>query len=155
MSDPYSYTPRPVIAEPILEYRRWRIKPYRISLPDPAEQMAVQAEPLDAILVPTLDNLEPNTEKALGFAILHRGQDGTYLLVGWWVGGHNLASHTYRVDRDHTGAFLTVPFPLFACVWEMAVYAFERDRWVDLVMAAHGARHAEEAYLAARLEGVV
>ncbi|RIY00734.1 hypothetical protein D3218_09985 [Aureimonas flava] len=71
----------------------------------------------------------------LGFAIVHRGEEAVWLLLHWWMPGGMLAERLWRRPLDGTAAFEPVDRPLMACVWELPVIGFERDAYVETVMA--------------------
>jgi len=151
MLESYAYIPRPVVADPVVTIDRWIVKPYRIDLP---ERTSDDGRRIDKSLLEEafamFDCAEG--EPHVGFAIEHRSRDGVYLLTAHWTGGHNLASRTFLVIEDSGADARLAPFHLFACIWELAIYAFERDRWVEIVMAGGGSKTAVDAYLTARME---
>lgn len=149
--DTFTYEARRVISAPVSVIDRWRIKPYLIAFPDPLAEQSVGAYPLEWLLLGALGPKPDGGFHGPGFAVLHEGRDGAYLLVARWYAGHNLASDTYRVVRSGEG-FALERMSLFACIWEMSVYAFERDAWVRTVMSGRGLDGVGD-YLACRLEG--
>lgn len=149
----FAYEPRRLTADPVLEVNGFRLKPYRIAFPDPAAEQAVQTHDLPRMLAAAVTPEGDPNYHGLGFAVLHQARDGIYLLVGRWYAGNNLQSESYQVTLDVSGGVSLVRLKLFACIWEMAVYSFERDAWVATTMASgHGVGGAE-AYLQCRLEG--
>ncbi|MBP2314301.1 hypothetical protein [Azospirillum soli] len=151
--DVFAYEPRRLTADPVLEVGGFRLKPYRIAFPDPAAEQAVQAHDLRRMLAAAVAPESDPNYHGLGFAVLHQARDGIYLLVGRWYAGNNLQSESYQVTVDGAGGVSLVRLKLFACIWEMAVYGFERDSWVATTMASGRGVDGAEAYLQCRLEG--
>ncbi len=149
---PFAYESRRLLADPVLTVGGCRYKPYRIAHPGPDALAEVQAFDLQALLEHGMPAPEPGDHDA-GFAVLHQGRDGAYLLIARWNGGHNLGSRTYQVLNTAGQAPRLQALTLLACVWELAVYAHERDAWVRTVMTPGCGLDGVAAYLASRTEG--
>ncbi|MFJ3905039.1 hypothetical protein [Streptomyces sp. NPDC090025] len=73
-----------------------------------------------------------------GFLILHRGMQADYLLVSQWYDADMLKHWVRGSTTDADGATRFAPLgqpDLIACVWELEVIKFERDAWVNTVLA--------------------
>ncbi|GHD17136.1 hypothetical protein ACFOEZ_14410 [Tianweitania populi] len=70
-----------------------------------------------------------------GFAILHEGEEGRWLLLHWWLGGGICARKLWRADLAPDAEFEDAPPHLFACVWELAIIDFERCAWTETAMS--------------------
>src|SRR5690606_32472432 len=70
-----------------------------------------------------------------GFAILHEGEDGRWLLLHWWVTGGVSARRLWRADLAPDAAFIEADPLLFACVWELGLIDFERRAWIETAMS--------------------
>ncbi|MEM7709864.1 MAG: hypothetical protein AAF264_03775 [Pseudomonadota bacterium] len=68
------------------------------------------------------------------FAILHRGDQGIWLLMDWWAHGDILCQRLARADRGGTYFTAVDHRPLLACVWELEVIAAERAAFVAHMM---------------------
>jgi len=157
--NPLTYSPRLVTALPPVDVRGRVLKAYGMfaepersaALPDP-EWLRQQAASV------LLDPPQPE-DHPLGFLILHYGMDGDYLLVSQWYDA-NMLKHWVRGSAvDAAGNTTFTPLAqrdLVACVWELEVIRFERDAWVNTVLA-RGALDAvaREAYLATTFSGWV
>ena len=157
--NPLTYSPRLVKALPPLDVRGRVLKLYgmfaeperRSTLPPPAwlEQQAA------AVLSPDLDA----ADHPLGFLILHYGRDGAYLLVSQWYDANMLKHWVLGAERDADGSAPFAPLAqrdLVSCVWELEVIGFERDAWVNTVLARGELDHAARAaYLATTFSGWV
>jgi hypothetical protein len=155
--NPLTYSPRLVTALPPLDVRDRTLKVYgmfaeperRSTLPAP-EWLAQQAA---AVLSPGLDD----GDHPLGFLILHYGRDGAYLLVSQWYDANMLKHWVLGAAGDGSTPFAPLAQrDLVACVWELEVIGFERDAWVNTVLA-HGELDdaARAAYLATTFSGWV
>lgn len=70
-----------------------------------------------------------------GFAILHEGEEGLWLLLHQWVEGGICTHHLWRSDLTGTAQFAPAAPRLMACVWELGIIDFERRAWMETVMA--------------------
>ncbi|WP_375411100.1 hypothetical protein [uncultured Bradyrhizobium sp.] len=156
--DVFRYEPRRLIADPVVAVNGWTIKPYRISAPVGAARRQADACEFPLLLGQALRPSVDTNFHGLGFAVLHAGRDGVYLLIGRWYAGHNLASDTYEIVTEGDPGAETHKFArlsLHACIWEMAVYGFERDAWVATMMLSGQKLNGAAAYLSCRTEGFV
>jgi hypothetical protein len=69
-----------------------------------------------------------------GFAVLHIGEQGVWLLLHLWMPGGIASRHLWRSDIDKSD-FEPAPDHLMACVWELAVVDFERRAWMETALA--------------------
>ncbi len=71
--------------------------------------------------------------------------------MGWWANENELFFHVYAANHTtpNQWQYLNSAGPI-ACVWDMAVVAYERDAWVQHVLMNPGGPDIE-AYLAAQL----
>ncbi|GGA90293.1 hypothetical protein GCM10011491_17740 [Brucella endophytica] len=70
-----------------------------------------------------------------GFAILHRGEEGLWLLLHWWLEGGIATQIVWRSDLDGEPEFVPAEPLLMACVWELGIIDFERRAWMETVMS--------------------
>lgn len=70
-----------------------------------------------------------------GFAILHVGDEGVWLLLQLWLTGGIASRHLWRADIDTPARFEQAPDHLMACVWELAIIDFERRAWIQTAMS--------------------
>jgi hypothetical protein len=154
-ADRFVYERRKVTADSVVAVQGCLIKPYRVSYPAPQGEAEVAAFDMPALIARALPTLDGPAFHDLGFAIVHQGRDGAYLLLARWHGGHNLGSATYGLVDESGGIPGLVRLPLLACIWELAIYAHERDAWVRTMMVSGHGLAGAHAYLACRLEGHV
>lgn len=142
-----SYQTRPIRFMQLLEINGWQIKVYGISAhresPDSAIVEAAQELAQAQLPMPPVWSAAPGSgstvsEDRYGVAILivHEGREGNFVLVSWWVGENMLQHHVYYAPPNPPFTFEYLsPTGLIACVWELAVLAFERQAWIDTVLA--------------------
>ncbi|WOI55769.1 hypothetical protein [Palleronia sp. LCG004] len=138
------YEPRPV--RPLPEWRIGpvRVKPYHIGARELAPERLASAE-VEARRMEGECASEGGSQD-LGFAVIHEGVAGTWLLLDWWAHGDILCQ---RLSFDDGAGFASVDArPLTACVWELPVLMHERDAWIRHMM--QGAP-SPNGYLADRL----
>lgn len=130
------YKPRNIEFKRLLTISNWTIKVYTIT----SRTRFESAVTLQSAVAKLPEWLEKS--KALGFEtyetaflIVHEGTDGVWSLVNWWIGGEMLQSMTFYTDFDTPTEFQMLPEEGFmACVWEMAVIAFERAMWIEHIL---------------------
>ena len=142
-----AYVPRAVAPLELWAFGAIRVKPYLLRAAgraaDPARLVQARAT-VGRVLA------EEAPGDALGFAILHLGEDADWLLADWWVNGDSLAQRLFAGSAEG-GPFLPLaPRPLVACVWELAVIGHERAAFVAAMMNGGG---GAEGYLSDRIEG--
>jgi hypothetical protein len=132
----------------------WRFKLYGLHAP---ERRAPGSEWVSVVRDLARERLEEPggfpERYGVGFAIVHHGREANFVLVDWWVGENMLENHVYVSPRNEPEALeYATPTGLSACVWEFKVMAFEREAWIETVLANPGGPSLE-AYLERWLEG--
>lgn len=90
--------------------------------------------------------------EGVGFAIVHRGEKGLWLLLHWWAHVDICCQHLAYRDLEPAGRFRSVDDrPLFACVWEQRIIEFERDAWMRHGMSEAAAEIRRARYLDDRM----
>jgi hypothetical protein len=132
----HPYQPRPIRFLKLWQVNGWTVKVYGMAatnerspqrLVETAKAIARQQLPQPAI-----------TSERYGAAILiaHAGTDGNYVLVDWWFGENMLHHHVYASSLAEPDTFIYVsPQGVGFCGWELAVFQFERQAWIDMVLA--------------------
>lgn len=115
-------------------------KAYLINVPGRTHippDMLTNAKAYIELTLPAIRTQE-REDHALGYVILHAGEEGNWLLVHWWahkdIAMRMLASaeigKTQFKSEDHRR--------FHACVWEHVVINHERDAWVEEMMRDGG-----------------
>lgn len=160
------YRTRPIRFLHLADLGGWRVKVYGISahreLPAPEFVQAAGRLARERLPTPPVWSAPPGegpvvSEDRYGVAILiaHEGREGSFALVSWWV-GENMLQHQVHLTSagpPFTFEYLS-PTGIVACVWELAVLAFEREAWVDAVLANPSGPDLD-AYLARHLSADV
>lgn len=145
------YRTRPVPFLDLLEREGWRLKVYGAAY----GRDAPRPELVDATkkLVTTLPQpADADGRYAVGFMCVHDGRGGCYALAAWWADENELHRTLQKSPAGDPAALEPVgPDALSACVWDIAIMAFERQAWLDHVLA-NDAGPDLDAYLRARLD---
>jgi hypothetical protein len=140
------YTPRPIRFLRVAEIGGWHLKVYGISArQERPERDAVEAalrlaaEQLPRPATSVGGDAEPSVSHeryGVGVLIVHEGREGLFVLMSWWAGENMLQHRVFLAPEGPPFAFEDpAPTRVIACVWELAVLAFERDAWVETVLA--------------------
>lgn len=145
------YQPRPVRFLELWQEKDWAMKLYGI---------AHQADRPRPVLFPAAKEVarrhifspEPGVERyGVGFVGIHDGRGAVFVFVDYWADENELRHHVYVAPKDDPLALVyRTPTGLAACVWDLAVICFERQAWIDTVLA-NPAGPDLHAYLARRL----
>lgn len=130
----------------------WRMKAYGIRYGDGP----IQPQLLRAAKQLTADRLSESADVSahyhVGYVGVHQGKTAHFIFVDWWADENELHHHVYVAPLEDPTAFrYTTPSGLIACVWDMKLMAFERDAWVDTVLANPAG--SVEDYLARHMNG--
>ena len=145
------YHPRPIRFLELWQHAGWRLKlygiAYRRDLPRPELIDAARAVARQRLPQPAAEQ----SRYGVGFLGVHDGRGACFVFVDWWANENELFHHVYvsPSDRPHALQYMT-PTGLAACVWDLALIAFERQAWLDAVLAQPTGPDLE-AYLACRL----
>ncbi len=148
------YVPREISPLGLIGVDAWRFKLYGIHAPgrlapgwgwEPAVRDLARAR---------LDEPGGHPERyGVGFVIVHHGREADFVLIDWWVGENMLENHVHVcIPGDPSVHERGNPTGLSACVWELRVMAFEREAWIETVLANPEGPDLD-AYLERRLEG--
>ena|SRR5688572_6625473 len=85
----------------------------------------------------------------VGFAIMHQGRTGDYVILGWWDNQNELPLRVFVRGAD---GWRPARGGESVCVWDLKVIWHEREAYVATVLSGRGDRWLD-AYLAQTLEG--
>ena len=152
----YRYRPRSISFLGAQTCDRWRVKINVVTTrgvaSDFPDVVAAAWQTSESVLraVPDTD-LDTN----IAFLTLHLGLAGVWLLIDRWEEGDILRHHHFRAALDDPTHFVDVSADHYGpCVWELAVQAFERQAWLDCVLANPDGPDVE-AYLRIGLTGLI
>ncbi|WP_123622746.1 isochorismatase [Halorubrum sp. CSM-61] len=134
LSEPYQT--RPIRFLDCLERDGWQIKRYGISTRGeyPPDDMVAAGSKRAVDRLPS----PPVTENRYGVAVLivHEARDVNFVSLNWWVDENVLKNVVYLSQPDTPTEFEDISeTDITACVWELEVLSFERDAWVETVLA--------------------
>lgn len=130
------YAKRPLRYLGIWRYDDWTLKVYSASQDGPlARQKLVEAIKQRAVEVLPLPGVT-ETRYGVGFLCAHDGRGGCFAFVDWWEDENELHHHLFCGPKDEPERIDPVgPGGLTACVWDLAIMAFERRAWLETVLA--------------------
>ena len=132
----HPYKPRPIRFLELWQVNDWTVKVYGIAATDehPPQHLVETAKAIARQQLP-----QPAiTPDRYGAAILiaHAGADRNYVLIDWWVGENMLQHHVYASSLAEPDTFTYVsPQGVRFFVWKLVAYYFERQAWIDIVLA--------------------
>ena len=130
-----AYKPRPVRFLGLLEIGSWRIKLYGLTaehirlLPE----LVLAAKRIIAGALPA--SPDANGSYGVGFAAVHAGVDSNLVFVDWWANDNELHHHVFTSSLEKPLDIHPAPAGLTACVFDLQVIWFERNAWVEKVLA--------------------
>lgn len=132
------YKTRPIRFLELYVTNGWQLKVYGISaLRDRPSQDLVDA------IKAVADSILPqpavtNDRYGVGFLYAHEGRTGGgYASVNWWVNENELHHLQFEASVDRLDDLQPIEKTggTSACAWDIAVIAFERQAWIDTVLA--------------------
>jgi hypothetical protein len=135
------YRKRPIRFLELWEHGDWRLKAYGITYQSqaPRAPLVEKAKALASERLPALADT-PGCY-GVGFLGVHDGRGADFLFLDWWADENELHHHGYVASHQQPDHFEYVtPLGLMACVWDLRVLCFEREAWLESVLAnPHGA----------------
>ncbi|HLG00097.1 MAG TPA: isochorismatase [Acidimicrobiia bacterium] len=138
----------------VLEHDGWRLKVIGIAYAGdsarPELVEAAEAAARDILPLPAVGN----GRYGAGFLGVHDGRGSCFVFVDWWADENEL-HHQVLISpvEDPTALAPAGPDEAAACVWDLAVMAFEREAWVRHVLEAE--TPDVERYLAERIDAEI
>ena len=153
----FEYQPRWVIAHPALELDGLSLKRYVMCASTSGPAPALSDDDWRALLHTRTTDADQQAHDGLGFAIVHFGVDGSYLLLSRWFAGHALEHQLFSIRRTAGEWAITslATSGIIGCVWELAILEFERAAWIRTTMADGGGATGRRRYLQTSFAGWV
>ena len=146
-----AYTVRPIRFLGLWREAGWTLKVYGIAYgrERPREELVEAAKQV------ARERLTNSTNSVnhygVGFLGVHDGRGANFVFVDYWADENELHHHVYVSPSDDPASLEYVtPTGLIACAWDLRVLSFERDAWVEAVLANPSGPDVE-AYLARTL----
>lgn len=146
------YRPRPIRFLELLERDGWRIKLYGAAYARerPRDEFVEATKALAWRVLPR--PADADGRYGVGFACAHDGHGGCFSFVDWWADENELHHELHLAPEDRPDELAPAAADaLTACVWDLAIMAFERQAWLDAVLQNPDGPDLE-AYLDARLD---
>lgn len=145
------YRRRPIRFLELWQESGWRLKVYGITYvgtqPRPELVQAAKQVAQRWFRQPPANQRPHN----VGFLGVHDGHGVNYVFVDWWADESELHHHVYVSPADRpTELQYVTPTGLAAGVWDLRVLCFERQAWIDTVLA-NPVGPDLEAYLSRRI----
>ena len=149
------YRPRPVRCLELFEREGWRLKVYGIAYGRdlPRSELVATAKRIAASALPS--PAVDASRYGVGFLGIHDGRGANFIFLCWWAHENELHHLVWSAPSDELQRFTEqAPGAPKACVWDLAVIGFEREAWLECVLANPSGPDLE-GYLARRLDGAV
>lgn len=144
------YQTRPIRFLELWPEAEWRMKMYGIAYQRPLPRSEL-LEAAKRITRPHLVTVNSQTHYGVGFLGVHDGRGANFVFVDYWADENELHHHVHVSPSDKPEALEYVtPTGLVACVWDLRVMCFERQAWVETVLANPSGPDVEQ-YLLRRL----
>lgn len=144
-----AYKPRFIRCRGVWSVKGWSIKTYMTSAYEDriATDFQDAAKALISSNLTSIEAVAPHHR--LGFMIVTHGTLGNWVMLDWWS-GILLYQRIYRAQQNDPWRFVDAPRDLIQCIWELRVTAFERQAWIDHMLANPNGPNPS-AYLGAQL----
>ncbi len=151
LSEPY--VARAVRCLEIWPAGEWRMKVYGIAHrgDQPSQGLIAAGKKVAQRLL--RDMAARHEHYGVGILGVHQGRGEDVVFVDWWADENELHHHVFTAPSMQPDRLqYALPDRPIICVWDLAVLAFERQAWLDTVLANPSGPDFE-AYLATKLEG--
>jgi hypothetical protein len=131
-----AYRKRPIRFPELWEQSGWRLKVYgnAYQAEYPRAHSIEKAKELASERLPLLADTDGCY--GVGFLGVHDGRGADFVFIDWWAEGNELHHHVYLASHSQPDQFEYVtPTGLIACVWDLRVFCFEREAWLQSVLA--------------------
>jgi hypothetical protein len=146
-----SYATRPIRFLELWQEGDWRLKLYSITYQRTALRPGLVGTAKTLARARLAESTVGKQHYGVGFVGIHDGRGAIFIFVDFWADENELHHHVYVAPSDQPDQFTYMtPTGLAACVWDLRVLCFERQAWLDAVLA-NPAGPDLEAYLTRQL----
>ncbi len=118
-----------------IDVPEWEIKLYWISWKRESPDDTLLAKSKNIIEKRLAQVTNAFTHYNIGFAMIHEGKDGTYVIVSHWIEENMLDHIVLLIDDTQPGGYKRLePNTIVTCVWELEVMYREKKFWIDHVL---------------------
>ncbi|MED4585835.1 isochorismatase [Brevibacillus choshinensis] len=140
-----SYKQRPIRFLELWDHSGWTLKIYGITYQGefPRSNIIERAKLLACECLPRPAITE--NRYGVGFIGVHDGRGASFIFIDWWSDENELHHQVYVAPHDNPEEFTYVtPTGLIACVWDLRVLCFEREAWIQTVLANPNGPNVQE-----------
>ena len=146
-----AYAPRPIRFLELWQTEGWRLKVYGIAYRQAAVRSALLPIAQALACARLRESAADKQHYGVGFVGIHDGRGAVFIFVDFWADENELHHHVYIAPKDDLTRFTYMtPTGLSACVWDLRLLCYERQAWID-TMLANPSGPDLEAYLTRRL----
>jgi hypothetical protein len=146
-----AYRARPVRFRELREAGGWRVKIYSIVYGSAPLDWPVYEEVLPRALASLPQPAIAPGRPGVGFAIAHQGRGVHYLVLNWWANENEYFNRVFVREFGEGTSWRLAAGDEAACVWDLEIVWFERQAYVQSVLARPDAPDLD-GYLARRLD---
>jgi hypothetical protein len=145
------YTPRPIRFLELWQPSGWRLKVYGIAYQQPLPRAEVIAGAQHLVNAQLATLSAGKRHYGVGFMGIHDGRGAIFLFLDFWADENELHHHVFVAPKDQPDRHeYATPSGLAACVWDLRVLCFEREAWLNTMLANPNGPNLN-AYLVQRL----
>lgn len=134
------YQTRKIEFQELVSIQNWNIKVYSITNKNKFNKELI----FDYVLkklpkwITTANQSYLPTYK-VGFLIIHEAREGFLVVFNWWTGGEMIESKVCFSDFKSPEDINVYPYhpKSLLCVWELEIFAHERQAWINHVLLQH------------------
>jgi hypothetical protein len=127
------FHPRSISFLRLQSHRGWQVKLYSIALEAPVVDESRFRGGLEFALDALPDPARSMEREGVAFCILHQGRGIDYTVLAWWDRENEMPLRVFV--RDGGADWRPAQGAESVCVWDLQVIAFERDRYVETILA--------------------
>jgi len=143
------YAPRPIRFHGVRELNGYRLKDYSIVAPAQSVDWLDFARGFEIVLAEMPRPALAVGRPGVGFRIAHQGATGRYAVLAWWERENELPIRI-AVRRDDEPWRAARPDESI-CVWDLQVFGFERDAYVETLLSGEAGEDLGARYLSKHL----
>ncbi|MCA1566877.1 MAG: isochorismatase [Acidobacteria bacterium] len=130
------YEPRPIRFLEEWQDTGWRMKIYGIAYrrPTPRAELVETAKRIAWQCLPFPP--DEDGRYGVGFIGVHDGRGANFVFVDWWADENELHHHVFAAPSEELKDLPEITATgLSVCVWDLRVQCFEREAWLEAVLA--------------------
>jgi len=145
------FSARPIEYLGLVQHQDWRLKFYSIVYGQALLDRSDFGRGFRLVLHHLPQPAQTDERAGVGFLIAHQGRGASYAVLCWWDQENELPIKVAVRRPDERGGWRPARGRESICVWDLEVIAFERQAYVETLLAGGDPATAAEAYLARHL----